>query len=219
MSEILCAWRDRREEVLVGSLYDELGPDERIDFERHLSACATCRHELAQLGDVRSGLQSWSPPSHAPRLGASPFVAVPPRASVLRDMPAWAQAAAAVLLIGLGIGVANVRVTFAGDGVSVRTGWLRAEQPAPTNARPWDGDLALLEQQLRSELQRTATAAAQSPQPATDRADADALLQSVRALVRESERRQQRELALRVAEISREMQAQRQADLVKIDRR
>jgi hypothetical protein len=40
----------------------------------------------------------------------------------------------------------------------------------------------------------------------------------VRALLDESERRQQRELALRVAEVLRDVSTQRQADLVKIDR-
>jgi hypothetical protein len=40
----------------------------------------------------------------------------------------------------------------------------------------------------------------------------------VRGLLQESERRQQRELALRVAELARDAQAQRQADLVRIDR-
>ena len=47
--------------------------------------------------------------------------------------------------------------------------------------------------------------------------DAD-LVKRVRALVDESEKRQQRELALRVAEVVRDVAAQRQADLVKIDR-
>ena len=44
------------------------------------------------------------------------------------------------------------------------------------------------------------------------------MLRRVRALVDESEQRQQRELALRVAEVLRDVNAQRQADLVKIDR-
>ena len=43
-------------------------------------------------------------------------------------------------------------------------------------------------------------------------------MRRVRALVDESEKRQQRELALRVAEVLRDVNAQRQADLVKIDR-
>jgi hypothetical protein len=42
-------------------------------------------------------------------------------------------------------------------------------------------------------------------------------MRRVRALVGESERRQQRELALRVAELVRDVNAQRQADLRRID--
>ena len=43
-------------------------------------------------------------------------------------------------------------------------------------------------------------------------------MRRVRQLVQESERRQESELALRMAEAVRELQMQRQADLVKIDR-
>ena len=50
-----------------------------------------------------------------------------------------------------------------------------------------------------------------------DRADAE-LQRRVRAILDESERRQERELALRVAEVVKDVNAQRQADLVKIDR-
>ena len=46
----------------------------------------------------------------------------------------------------------------------------------------------------------------------------DATVRRVRQLVQDSERRQESELALRVAEAVRELQMQRQADLVKIDR-
>ena len=47
--------------------------------------------------------------------------------------------------------------------------------------------------------------------------DAD-LVRRLRVLIEESEKRQQRELALRVAEVMRDVAAQRQSDLVKIDR-
>ena len=42
-------------------------------------------------------------------------------------------------------------------------------------------------------------------------------MRRVRQLMQESERRQESELALRMAEAVRELQMQRQADLVKID--
>ena len=44
------------------------------------------------------------------------------------------------------------------------------------------------------------------------------LRRRVRSILEESERRQERELALRVAEVLKDVNAQRQADLVKIDR-
>jgi hypothetical protein len=40
----------------------------------------------------------------------------------------------------------------------------------------------------------------------------------VRALIEESEKRQNSELALRIAEVMRDVHAERQADLVRIDR-
>ena len=43
-------------------------------------------------------------------------------------------------------------------------------------------------------------------------------MRRMRAMIEESERNQQRELALRVAEIASETRAQRQADLTRINR-
>jgi hypothetical protein len=43
-------------------------------------------------------------------------------------------------------------------------------------------------------------------------------MRRVRAILDEGEKRQQRELALRVSELLRDVNAQRQADLVRIDR-
>ena len=52
--------------------------------------------------------------------------------------------------------------------------------------------------------------------PAGAVADSD-LLPRVRALIEASERRQQQELALRLTQFNRDVNMQRQADLVKID--
>jgi hypothetical protein len=79
---------------------------------------------------------------------------------------------------------------------------------------PWRPDLTALERQLRQDLTPTPVVAHAPPAAA----DEDAVMKRVRALLQESERRQQRELALRVAEVARDTQAQRQADLVRIDR-
>ena len=89
---------------------------------------------------------------------------------------------------------------------------------ASTRRAPWRADLAALEQQLRTEFRATQTPrASRAPARGVGGRRRD-LLRRVRALLEESEKRQQRELALRVAEVMRDVNAQRQADLVKIDR-
>jgi hypothetical protein len=81
---------------------------------------------------------------------------------------------------------------------------------------PWRADLAALERQLKSELRASQASATAQTIRATSTTDTD--VSRIRALLQESEKRQQRELALRIAELLRDVNAQRQADLVKIDR-
>jgi hypothetical protein len=82
---------------------------------------------------------------------------------------------------------------------------------------PWRTDLAALERQLKAEFH-----ASQVPVPAAQAvrlassSDAETL-RRVRALLDESEKRQQREIALRIAEVVRDVNAQRQVDLRNID--
>jgi hypothetical protein len=86
---------------------------------------------------------------------------------------------------------------------------------------PWKADIAALESQLKNEIRAAQTSAGTSSAATvrTVSAAPDAeLARRVRALVEESEKRQQRELALRIAELVRDVNAQRQADLVRIDR-
>jgi hypothetical protein len=162
------------------------------------------------------------------------------RESWWSDVPAWARVAAAVLCLGVGAGVANLDVHYDRQGLSIRTGWLKppAAQTAavapgsaapastvrfdatPGADAPWHADLAALERQLRTEF-RSADATApvgvalnRGSQPSLSDAE---LLKRVRALVDESERKQNRELALRVGEMVRGVNEQRQADLRKID--
>jgi hypothetical protein len=121
-----------------------------------------------------------------------------------------------------GQGTLNVSQGAAGvaQGSPMTPGSAVAPGPARPVSAPWRADLAALERQLRTEfrsVQTSAAAASPQPQPARTIGEAD-LIRRVRALLDESEKRQQSELALRVAEVVREVNAQRQADLVKIDR-
>jgi hypothetical protein len=61
---------------------------------------------------------------------------------------------------------------------------------------------------------RTATAAAVAPQGISEAQ----MLARMSALLEESERRQQRELALRTAQVARDFDSQRQTDLAQIQR-
>src|SRR5262249_54944041 len=86
--------------------------------------------------------------------------------------------------------------------------------PAPTaaTAGPSRADLVALEERLRGELRASAPPERSRTRP-RPRSGAHGRL---KALVDESERRQQRELALRVAEVLRDVNARRDADLRKI---
>lgn len=205
MTETFCGYLNR-DDVLVAYLYDDIEPERRSRFEAHLASCARCRDEVAALRGVRARLAQWSPPAFAPAPNQQSRAANP----WWRSVPAWAQVAAAMLLLGIGAGLANIELRYAPDGVTVRTGWSKPASPAP--AAPWREDLAALEARLRTGL-----VAVQARSAASSPSDAD-IVRRVRALVEESERRQQRELALRVADAMRDLETQRRADLVKIDR-
>jgi hypothetical protein len=248
MTDSQCSYPGDRDEALVTYLYDDgdLDASVRAAFEAHVTTCVQCGEDLAALRGVRAQLGRWNPPepSFAPVTSR--------RTSVVsrkwwREIPAWAQVAAALLFLGVSAGIANLDVRYDSTGLTVRTGWQQPSRdvrpgdaarnvavatrsassigvasqasPAQENA-PWRADLAALERQLKTEFHaaqlRGAPAAASSP---STRAAADAeIVRRVRALVDESEKRQQRELALRVAEVIHDVNAQRQADLVKVDR-
>ena len=223
MNDRICAY-PRREELLVGFLYDDLDPAARQAFSAHLLACEVCRTELDDLQDVRGDLARWTPPDPARVLAFTP----PPSArgrvhSALADIPAWARAAAAMLALGVATGaaagLANLQVRVDGNGFTVRTGWaaapaeeVRSADPGPGDA-PWRADLSALESSLRAELQNVSAPAAR-PVSGGD----EALLRQVRAMIAASESNQRRELALGVAAVSRDFQVQRTADLQRIQR-
>lgn len=248
MNETTCTYRGNREEAIVEFIYDEMAPVDRAMFEDHLTACVWCRDEIAGMRGAQAQLAAWEPPAPGvlavdPSADTGRVLRVPPsRWGRLRDVPMWARAAAAVVAVGVASGAANLDIRYGSDGISVRTGWL-TPTPTPTagvaaasGAGAWQADLAASEERLRAELRHVAEMRAPAQDAASARLaagvagdtvntpggervglDKDAMTR-VRALVADSERRQQRELALRVAEVFRDVQAQRQSDLVKIDR-
>jgi len=236
-----CTYHGNRDQAMVAYLYEDITPFERAQFEAHLVTCEPCRVELAGFRGVRTQLDRWDAPdpvafAHTNMRSVTRYGRA---LQAMRAVPVWAQMAAAFLLLGVSAGLANLDVHYDQSGLTVRTGWAR---PAPVNpvksvenaqnvqngvapvavtpaSAPWRSDLAALEQQLRAEMraQGTMTAASAPVARVAAPADADAF-KRVRALVDESERRQQRELALRIAQVMNDLGRQRQADLYKIDR-
>ena len=233
MIETICTYSGR-DDLLIAYLYDDIEPGDRAAFSAHLHACGRCTRELAAMRGVRSTLSSWAPPEPARALAGytppafEPVIRIEPPAArrTWHDVPGWAQVAAAVLVLGVSAAIAHVDVRHDAAGWTLRTGWSQpvapsAGAPAPAappsaavSPAPWRADLAALEQQLRADF-RAASARAV---PAASPVDDAELRRRVRAILDESERRQERELALRVAEVVKDVNAQRQADLVKIDR-
>ena len=232
MTEIRCGFIGDRDDTLIGFLYDDIDPAARAAFDVHLAGCERCRAELDALGGVRQTLARWNPPEPKSLTAASPQ-------STKRNpqwwwsVPAWAQVAAALLFLGVSAGIANLDVRYDSNGFVVRTGWSKSPAAAATEqsriaSQPGSGqnvgpaskaDLVALERQLRGEFRPMAAIVAQpAAQPAGRPASSDAeILRKVRALIDEAERRQQRELALRLAQAITEVNAARQADLRRVD--
>jgi hypothetical protein len=286
MTGATCEFPGDREETLIAYLYNDIEEAVRTAFDAHLPECARCRGDLTALGGVRAQLARWTPPtygviSHQSSVTSHQSPVVGRQPSWWRDVPAWAQVAAALVFLGVGAGLANLDVHYDRNGLSVRTGWNSRQSPVASrqspvaggqspvaggqspvaggqspvaggqssvasgpspivrsgvaqdsqpgvaqdfspagassaNPAPWRADMTALEQHLRTEFRAT-SASAVSPVNAASSVN-PVVLSRVKAIVDESEKREQRELALRIAEVLRDINVQRQADLVKIDR-
>jgi len=238
MNEVVCRDPGDREQAIVAYVYGDIDSGELVRFDAHLPTCARCRTEVSALTGVREEIGRWAPPEPASLL-SNRQPPVTGHRSWWRDVPAWAQVAAAALFLGVGAGLANIDVRHDASGWRIRSGWskpvdavasapgasaVQAVEPAPTRA-----ELTALEARLRAEIGRTnstrvsnAANVATAANPANlgnhENPGNPELIRRVQALIDESERRQQRELALRVGEVLRDVNGQRQADLVQIER-
>jgi hypothetical protein len=209
-------------ELLVAYLYDELDSSAKRTYESHVSSCAECRDEIASLRATRGQLAGWTPPEPDFGFRIVRGAAAPPP-SRFRITPAWGLAAAAMLVLAIGAAIANLDVRYGPDGLAVRTGWQHSTgAPAtdPNGATPvdWKVRAEALDKRVRDLEQAIARSEASPIQRAavSDRADA-AVLEQVRELVGQSETRQQRALAARLQQLTRDFDAQRRVDLAAID--
>jgi hypothetical protein len=212
-------------EALVDYLYEEGDPSKRMKIARHLQDCAACSVAVLELQSVRGLLADWTPPPV--KLGfrvvhdeMDDAVQHPvPWWKPTGRLPVWAQAAAAVCLFAAGMAVSQVDVRYGDGALTLRS---RSAAPVATEsalgsmvpvvARRSDialapessstPDFGVLEQQLRSDL--------------NGRSDASDILRRVKAMIDQSESKQQRELALRLADVVRDFDTQRRADLMQV---
>lgn len=213
--------------ALVGYLYDECEAHERTAIAAHVTVCAACAAELAALRSTRVQLAAWSPPEaelgflitqrQAPQPLEFKREARPQRTHwFARPLPAWAQVAAATIVFAVGTLLGIAQGTN-GVGSPRNVTAASAQQGLATNVS--EASLAALERRLRDEMAtiRVAnreTVATSSPSLGNE----TQLMTRVRALIEESEQRQQRELALRTAELVRDFDSQRRVDLAQIQR-
>jgi hypothetical protein len=241
MNTPTCNFAGDRTDAIVEYLYGEADSLSHHAFARHLAACTMCRDEVGALRSVQRTLGAWAPPEPRRALtadtphGRSAIRLAPPASSNgsrWSSVPVWARAAAAVLCVGLGLGAANLRVNVNQGSVSVQTGWGRvspqvaADVSASRATALSESSLESLRESLRNELRdeiRASSASASASPPAANPSAvgfvSDAtILQKVKTMLTQSEQRQQRDLALRLGELLNDVQAQRRADLARVDR-
>jgi hypothetical protein len=217
-------------ELILGYVYGELPEAERRGFDAHLATCAACRGEVAELRAARGHLAAWTPPE--PDFG---FRIVrgnsAPAARRWWPAPAWGLAAAAVLVLAVAAAIANVEVRYDSNGLVVRTGWARdaaASQGASaagggvtqvaTTPEAWRSQITAIDARLR-DLERAATRDGVAPgtQLASGPRMSDAdIIRRVRDIVGQSETRQQREFAMQIAQVLRDVDRARQLDFLQI---
>jgi anti-sigma factor RsiW len=144
--------------ALVAYLYDECAPDELALITAHIKGCAACASEIDALSATRRTLASWTPPELA--LGfritredePRPAKILEPRIAWWRaPLPAWAQAAAALVIFGAGlsVGAGSQQCDGTSRRAQCRRRWRRWPVARSRRRQASRDDLAQLEQRLR----------------------------------------------------------------------
>ena len=153
--------------------------------------------------------------------------------------PAAGLAAAAVLVLAAASAIAHVEVHRGPDGITVRTGWgtaaatvdgqsakatkdaaIATPQPALASVAADPALLAAIERRLRAlETSHDANVRAASISARSDAEIVRRVRDLMAPLMAQSETKQQAELALRISQVMRDVDAQRTADLNRIQQR
>ena len=228
------------QDALLDYIYDEGDPVERLKIAKHLQECASCSVAVLELKTVRGMLADWTPPS--PALGfrivqdgqpSGPAVSAPSAAGSGVTRTAWhrwlggsgwtwAQAAAAVMLFAAGMAVSQIRMEYRDGAVTLRTGSAQPSRPG------FRGESIVLPADTASLTGAGLSPVSTAPRsvafggdqreavPTSAAESTEQLLQRVRAMIEQSEVRQQRELALRLSQVANEVETQHRADVLRM---
>ena len=168
-----CGGLDR--DALVAYVYDDCEPADSERVAAHLAVCARCAAEVESLRSLRGSLKAWDVPAMPSGIRVvSERDARRGPWSQFALRPAWGLAAAAGVLLGVGLAVAGVEMRIVDGGFIVHVG-NRLESDG--GGAPWQVDLARLESELRRDL-----AGAEAPAPSAR----DDLMEQVRGLISQS---------------------------------
>jgi anti-sigma factor RsiW len=162
----MCNQRER----LIGYVYSEGDAEDRAEVQRHLDGCAECRAEIAGLRAVREDLLAWDVPAHESVW--RPFVAAPV-VPWWRQVPAWAMAAAAGVMLLFGAAGSMAVHAFAPDRTMARQSDVVA---APAGSVLTTADLSAVEQRMMARMHEEVGAVGAQLQQVSNRS------QSVQAL-------------------------------------
>jgi anti-sigma factor RsiW len=206
--------------ALLDYLYEEGEPSERLRIARHLQDCATCSVAVLELQSVRGMLNQWTPPASdlgfkvvrdpapdADRQGWRGWLSAP-------RVPRWAQAAAGIVFFIAGFGFSQLHVEYANGALTVRTRSVTQLAAARTNIMLPAAPVATTPSASPSDDRALENAAGLTKVSAQN---SDEVLRRVKAMIDQSEGRQQRELALRLSQLIQDFDTQRRADLLHVE--
>jgi hypothetical protein len=209
--------------ALVAYLYDECAPDELALITAHIKGCAACASEIEGLSATRRTLATWTPPDLA--LGfritredePRPAKILEPKIAWWRaPLPAWAQAAAALVIFGAGLSVGAVRNTAPERAAVTETvpAVLPVAAPPAASSVSRD-DLARLEERIKTELTQIRSSS-NTATPVVARGSDEALIAQVKTLIEQSEENQRRDFTVRMVDLAGNIETQRRVDLASV---